>query len=158
MDIQIASNFERALFEAADRDAGWIKAAMEDFARTRSLSIPPQVLSGLKRRYVAASVDDSETRAAIARVHQQTGRIIDPHTAVGAAAADKLGASLKGPVVLLATAHPAKFRQAVNQAIEITTEIPPKLAGLMAQEERYTVLPNEVGAVRTFVLERTGAA
>ena len=65
---------------------------------------------------------------------------------------------LKGPVVLLATAHPAKFPEAVTQAIGIAPEIPPKLAGLMAQEERYTVLPNEVGAVRTFVLERTGTS
>jgi threonine synthase len=158
MDIQVASNFERALFEASQRNAVWIATAMEQFARTRSLEIPTPVLAELQRRYVAQSADDAETRAAIARVHEQTGKTIDPHTAVGAAAAQKLAGSLEGPVVLLATAHPAKFPQAVKQAIGIAPEIPPKLAGLMAQEERYTVLPNEVGAVRTFVLERTGTA
>jgi threonine synthase len=82
--------------------------------------------------------------------------IVDPHTAVGVAASLKLG--LKGPVILLATAHPAKFPEAITQAIGIAPVIPPKLAGLMAQEERYTVLPNEAGAVRTFVLERTGTS
>jgi threonine synthase len=115
-------------------------------------------LADLQRRYLAANGSDAETRAAIARVHAEFGLVIDPHTAVGVAAADKLQASLKGPVVLLATAHPAKFPEAITQAIGINTEIPSKLAGIMTKEERYTVLPNEVGAVRTFVLERTGTS
>ena len=72
--------------------------------------------------------------------------------------AASLKLNLKGPAILLATAHPAKFPDAINQAIGIAPEIPKKLAGLMALEERYTVLPNEVGSVRTFVLERTGTS
>ncbi len=156
MDIQVASNFERAVFEAAERDGALVGGLMQLFAATRSLPIPSRVLTELQRRYLAASGNDKETRDAIARVHKDTGMVIDPHTAVGVAASLKL--QLKGPVVLLATAHPAKFPEAITQAIGIPTEIPPKLAGLMAQEERYTVLPNEVGAVRTFVLERTGTS
>jgi len=156
MDIQVASNFERALFEAANRDGVLVGGAMQLFAATRSLPIPSGALAELQRRYLAASSSDDETRAAIARVHRETGIIVDPHTATGVAASLKLGRALRGPVVLLATAHPAKFPQAITQAIGIAPEIPPKLAGLMAQEERYTVLPNEAGAVRTFVLERTG--
>jgi threonine synthase len=158
MDIQVASNFERALFEAAQRDGRWTATAMEEFARAGSLQIPPPVLGELQRRYAAAIANDSETGAAIKRVYGETGRVIDPHTAVGVAATHKLAGTLKGPLVLLSTAHPAKFPEAVAQAIGIAAEIPPKLAGLMTQEERYTVLPNEVGAVRTFVLERTGTA
>jgi threonine synthase len=158
MDIQVASNFERALFEGSSRDGGWVSNAMREFSQTRSLDIPKPILAELQGRYLAASSNDAETRAAIARVYEQSGAIIDPHTAVGAAAAEKLSGALRGPVVLLATAHPAKFPDAITQAIGIAPEIPPKLAGLMAQEERYTVLPNEVGAVRTFVLERTGTS
>jgi threonine synthase len=158
MDIQVASNFERALFEAAQRDAHWLDAAMATFARTHALDIPPAVFHALTRLYLASSADDAETRKAIARVRDELHTVIDPHTAVGFAAVDKLAGKVNGPVVFLATAHPAKFPDAISQAIGITTEIPPKLAGLMAREERYTVLPNEVGAVRAFVLERTGTA
>jgi threonine synthase len=158
MDIQVASNFERALFEASNRDGRFISAAMKDFAATKTLTIPKVVLTELQRRYLAASGSDAETRAAIARIHKQSGMIIDPHTAVGVAAAEKLSGELRGPLVFLATAHPAKFPEAITQAIGIAPEIPPKLAGLMTQEERYTVLPNEVGAVRTFVLERIGTS
>ncbi len=158
MDIQVASNFERALFEAANRDGRWVSAAMQEFSGARSLTIPKPVLADLQRRYLTASGSDAETTAAIASVHAEFGLVIDPHTAVGVAAAEKLQANLNGPVVLLATAHPAKFPDAITQAIGTTTEIPPKLAGIMAKEERYTVLPNEVGAVRIFVLERTGTS
>jgi threonine synthase len=127
---------------------------MQQFAATRALTLPKPVLTELQRRYLAASGNDDETRAAIALVRKQWGTILDPHTAVGVAASLKLG--LKGPVILLGTAHPAKFPEAITQAIGIAPEIPPKLASLMALEERYTVLPNEVDTVRTFVLERTG--
>jgi len=158
MDIQVASNFERALFEGSNRDGRYLAEAMKGFAATKALTIPRPVLAELQRRYVAASGSDAETRQAIARIRKQSGVIIDPHTAVGVAAAEKLSGALNGPTVFLATAHPAKFPEAITQAIGIAPEIPPKLAGLMAQEERYTVLPNEAGAVRTFVLERTGTS
>jgi threonine synthase len=154
MDIQVASNFERAVFEAAGRDGALVGGLMQLFAATRSLPIPSRILTELQHRYLAASGNDNETRDAIARVHKETGMVIDPHTAVGVAASLKL--QLKGPTILLATAHSAKFPEAIAQAIGIASEIPEKLAGLSALEERYTVLPNEVGAVRTFVLERTG--
>ena len=154
MDIQVASNFERALFEAAGRDADAISRAMDEFARTRSLVIPSGALKALQARYLAARADDSETIAAIAKVYMATGRVIDPHTAVGVAAADKLNSELNGPIVLLATAHPAKFPQAVFQAIGKSPELPPNLSDLLVRKERYTVLPNAVSAVAEFVLER----
>jgi threonine synthase len=155
MDIQLASNFERALFEASDRDASWISAAMAEFTRSRSLTIPPFVLKDLQQRYLAARADDGETLAAIARVYRECGTILDPHTAVGVAAAEKLNPWLNGPVVLLATAHPAKFPEAVYQAIGKQPELPSNLSDLLSRKERYTVLPNAVSAVRDFVLERT---
>ena len=125
------------------------------FARTRSLTIPPAVLEDLQRRYLAARADDSETIAAIARVYRDFGIVIDPHTAVGAVAADKLNSWLNGPVVLLATAHPAKFPDAVQQAIGKQPKLPANLSDLLGRKERYTILPNAISAVREFVLERT---
>ncbi|HYR78465.1 MAG TPA: threonine synthase, partial [Candidatus Dormibacteraeota bacterium] len=155
MDIQVASNFERALFEASGRDAVWIADAMKKFSKSRRLDIPAKVLATLRGRYQAGSANDSETITAIARAHRESGIIVDPHTAVGLSVAQNIAATPKVPVVVLATAHPAKFAAAVTQAIGKTGEFPSQLARIMALEERYTVLPNEVGAVRTFVLERT---
>jgi threonine synthase len=154
MDIQVASNFERALFEASGRDAGWVSQAMSDFAATRQLAIPPSVLRVLKERYLAARADDSETIATIARVYKENGIVIDPHTAVGIAAAQKLSAQLEGPIVALATAHPAKFSGAVTEAIGKPAELPPHLSDLLTREERYTVLANAKGAVEEFIMER----
>ena len=154
MDIQVASNFERAMFEASGRDAVWMAGAMKEFSRSRRLEIPATVLAALRARYQAGSANDSDTIGAIERTHRESGIIVDPHTAVGLAVAQKIAATPKVPVVVLATAHPAKFAAAVTQAIGKTGEFPYQLARIMALEERYTVLPNEVGAVRTFVLER----
>jgi len=155
MDIQVASNFERALFEASGRDTAWMADAMQDFSNSRRLDIPAKVLQSLRARYQAGSANDSETIAAIARTYGESGIIVDPHTAVGLAVAEKLAATPKAPVVALATAHPAKFADSVGQAIEKAKEFPSQLARIMTLEERYTVLPNELGAVRNFVLERT---
>ncbi len=152
MDIQVASNFERALFEASGRDAGFVFDAMAGFAKTNALVIPPLVLEPLQKRYLAGRADDGETLATIARVFKQTGHVVDPHTAVGLAVLEKLKARLDGPVVALATAHPAKFSSAVTQAIGKPVELPPHLSDLLSRKERYTVLPNSLASVKEFVL------
>ena len=150
MDIQVASNFERALFEAAGRDAGWTAAAMNDFMRSRKLVLPQAVLEKLRTRYSAIASNDEETRAAIAAVYKLTGRIIDPHTAVGVAAAMKMGAA-SSPVVVLATAHPAKFPDAVTQAIARRPGVPPRLAGLDEKVENYAVCAPEVSLIKQII-------
>ncbi|HEY4264870.1 MAG TPA: threonine synthase [Micropepsaceae bacterium] len=155
MDIQVASNFERALFEASGRDARWVGDAMRGFAQTRSLTIPPAVLQALQARYLAASADDAKTIATIARIYKESGLVIDPHTAIGLAAAETLEGELRGPTIALATAHPAKFSAAVTEAIGKPAELPPPFGDLLTREERYTVLPNTTHAVRDFVLEHT---
>jgi len=150
MDIQVASNFERALFEASNRDAGWIRDAMTGFAKTRSLTLPPAVLASLRARYAAHRSDDAETLATIARIHRETGRLIDPHTAVAVAAAPKSA----GPVVILSTAHPAKFPDAVERATGEKPPLPPRLAGLYEGKERLDTLPNNFTAVRDYIVNR----
>ncbi len=154
MDIQAASNFERALFEASGRDAEWVRGAMETFAREKSFKLPANILNALRSRYSAAQGDDAETLAAIAQVHRETGRTIDPHTAIAIVAAEKLETELAGPVVILSTAHPAKFPDVVARATGQTPPLPPRLADLYEGEERMTILPAEKGAVRAFVEER----
>ena len=155
MDIQVASNFERALFEASGRNGAWVKDAMRGFAEAKSLTVPAAILEALQQRYLAAAVDDAETVATIARVHRESGLVVDPHTSVGLGAAAKLKSKLDGPVVALATAHPAKFSAAVTQAIGKSAELPLHLSDLLNRKERYTVLPNALADVKAFVLEHT---
>jgi len=153
MDIQVASNFERALFEAAGRDAGWTAAAMSDFARTRRLKLPALVLENLRARYSAFASNDEETKAAIVSVHKLTGRIIDPHTAVGMAAALKMGRPMS-PVVILSTAHPAKFSEAVAQAIGVPPPEPAALSALRRLPERVQTLANSPSLIKNFIFSR----
>jgi len=153
MDIQVASNFERALFEAAGRDAGWTAAAMGDFARDRQLKLPAPVLEKLRARYSAFASNDEETKAAIASVHKLTGRIIDPHTAVGMAAALKMGRPMS-PVVILSTAHPAKFPEAVAQAIGVLPPEPATLSALRKLPERVEILANSASLIKNFIFSR----
>ena len=158
MDIQVASNFERALFEASGRDADWTAAAMSDFARTRKLELPASILSELRGRYSAFASDDSQTRAAIAAVHKLTGRIIDPHTAVGVAAAMRMGPLQHpkplAPLVILSTAHPAKFPQAVREAIGASPPEPKRLSGLKNLPERLESLANDPALIKRFIFSR----
>jgi threonine synthase len=156
MDIQVASNFERALFEAADRDADWTSAAMSDFSRARRLELPGGVLEKLRARYSAFATDDDGTRAAIAAVHRRTGRIIDPHTAVGVAAAMRMGPT-PSPVVILSTAHPAKFPDAVAQATGAAPPEPVRLAGLRTLPERVETLANDPVLIKRFISSTVAA-
>src|SRR3984957_4776898 len=150
MDIQVASNFERALFEASGRDADWTAAAMNDFARDRKLALPQPGLEKIRARYSAFASNDDETRSAIAAVYKQTGRIIDPHTAVGVAAATKMGAA-PSPVVVLSTAHPAKFPDAVTEAIGHPPAVPSRLAGLAERAENYVVSAPEPSLIKRII-------
>ena len=156
MDIQVASNFERALFEAGDRDGGWIASAMNDFACSRRLVLPQAVLERLRARYSAFASDDAETRAAIAVIYSQTGRIIDPHTAVGVAAAMKMDRG-SSPVVILSTAHPAKFPQAVSEAIGTPPQVPARLSGLEERAENYVVSAPEASLIKQIISSRLAA-
>jgi threonine synthase len=156
MDIQVASNFERALFEACDRDATWTRAALTDFVRERRLAIPQEVLASLRARYSAFAADDAATIAASRAVHHETGRSIDPHTGVGVAAAREMKAA-SGPVVVLATAHPAKFPEAVRRAIGMPPPVPDRLQGLQSLPERVEILSRDLPLIQDFISSRLGA-
>jgi threonine synthase len=155
MDIQVASNFERALFEASNRDSGWLGAAMASFAHERKLVIPPSVLDALRAYYRADSVCDDVTLETIRDVHRRHGRLIDPHTAVGVAAARRLGRRHGTPTVVLSTAHAAKFPETVATATGLVSPLPQRLGQSYVGEERVTVLPADAQRVRAFIETRT---
>ena len=120
------------------------------------MQVMPDTWAALRARYSAFAADDLETRQAIAAFHKQTGRIIDPHTAVAAAAAAKMGAT-PAPVVVLSTAHPAKFPEAVTQAIGAPPPVPPRLAGLAQLPEKLEVLANDPALIKRFISSRLAA-
>ncbi|HJW41913.1 MAG TPA: threonine synthase, partial [Rhizomicrobium sp.] len=140
MDIQVASNFERALFEAAGRDAGWLRQAMTDFARDGRLVIPPRVLAALRERYAAFACDDARTIETMALAKRDFGETIDPHTAVALAAALPWWEPRERNVVVLSTAHPAKFPDAVARATGAPPPLPDRLKGLFERPERLEIL------------------
>lgn len=158
MDIQVASNFERALYEASGRDAEWLKDAMGTFGRTRRLVLPADVLANLRSRYSAEACDDAAILETMARVHRDFGRPIDPHTAVAMSAALRMRAGTDAPIVVLSTAAPAKFPEAVVRATGLTPSLPSRLADLYERVERVTVLPNDLAAVRGFIEHRSSRA
>src|SRR4051812_39217024 len=153
MDIQVASNFERALFEASRRDASWTAAAMREFAKTRRLELPPSVLAQLRARYSAFACDDAAVLATIQKTAAETGQVIDPHTAVAACAAGQIPASA-APVVILSTAHAAKFADAVTQALGRPPAMPDGLKSVMGLPEQYETIPNDPALIRQFISSR----
>ncbi|GAB5347859.1 threonine synthase [Alteriqipengyuania sp. 357] len=153
MDIQVSSNFERLLFEANGRDAGALAAQMAGFAETGRLALDPQQREAIAQMFAAERATPEETLAVMQWAHAKCGEVIDPHTAVGLHAARALAGELEpqAPIVTLATAHPAKFPDAVGQAIEREAPLPARVGDLFALEERYETLPGEYEAVRDHI-------
>jgi threonine synthase len=155
MDIQVSSNFERLLFELLDRDAAATAAAMLDFRRTGRMAVPDAVWRRARALFHGFRLDDPGTEAEIRRLHAACGYLADPHTAIGVAAATAL-AEPGVPTVAMATAHPAKFPEAMQRATGHAPALPPHLADLFAREERFTVLPNDLAAVQAAVRALAG--
>ncbi|HEY4135615.1 MAG TPA: threonine synthase [Alphaproteobacteria bacterium] len=158
MDIQVASNFERLLFDLYGRDGRKLAAEMESFRKTGALALGPNLLAEARRLFAGARVDDAETVATIAEIYEATGEILDPHTAVGLAGGRAAEHDPHVPSIVLATAHPAKFPDAVEKAIGQRPALPPRLADLMTKEERMTVLPNDLAPLKEFVRAHARAA
>ncbi len=147
MDIQVASNFERYLYLKLGRDTAALKRFMQDFARNGEARIPMQ--GTVDRRIVADSVSTTQTLATIRMIHEQHGYVVDPHTAVGIAAAKRFPSS--SPMVCLATAHPAKFPESVDKAIGKPIARHARLDALSGAPTRRTVLPADVATVKDFI-------
>jgi threonine synthase len=151
MDIQVASNFERLLFDLCGRDGAAVRRLMGGFAQRGELSVSPDALGRARELFDAASADEAETGASMAEVYRATGALLDPHTAVGIRVGRQCRRDPKTPLVCLATAHPAKFPAAVQQATGITPALPARLKDLHERAERCVVLPNELGAIKAHI-------
>ncbi len=151
MDIQISSNFERLLFELLDRDGVATSAAMAEFRRSGRMPVPEQAWHRCRTVFHGFRLDDSGTEAEIARLYNASGYLADPHTAIGIAAARAHLPGHGAPAVAMATAHPAKFPEAVERASGVRPALPPRLADLFDRAEKFTILPNDVTAVEAQV-------
>jgi len=151
MDIQVSSNFERLLFEMNDRDGGATAEQMSQFRSTGRMGVEPdQYARWIAPSFRAARCDDHGTLATMRDVYEATGMLIDPHTAVGVSATRQRKAP-GVPVVTLATAHPAKFPDAVERATGVRPTRPEHLADLFSRPERTHPLPNDLAAVQSYV-------
>ena len=151
MDIQVSSNFERLLFEMNDRDGGATTEQMNRFRQSGRMDVEPdQYARWIAPVFRAASCDDAATLSTMADVYKTTGIQIDPHTAVGVSAA-RQRREPGVPVVTLATAHPAKFPDAVERATGVRPALPDHLADLFERTERTTPLPNDLATIQGFV-------
>ena len=152
MDIQVASNFERLFYELKGSDANAVAAAMAQFRKTGTMPATATEWREARRLFAAYSFDDDATLAEIARTWRAGGIVLDPHSAVGVAAARAHRSSnAKTPIVSLATAHPAKFPDAIERAIGVRPKLPPRLADLHERPERLVSLPNSVAAVEDYI-------
>ncbi len=151
MDIQISSNFERLLFEALDRDAAATRAAMQSFRASGTMPVPDAAWHRIRTLFHGFRLDDAATLAEIRLLAARTGYLADPHSAVGIAAAAALPAGRDLPMIAMATAHPAKFPDAMQQATGTRPPLPSRLADLYERGEQYTVLPNDLAAIQAAI-------
>jgi threonine synthase len=152
MDIQVSSNFERLLFELLGRDAAATRSIMERFRAEGRMPVPDSAWQAARAQFHGFALDDPHSLQEIRRLHREAGYLADPHTAIGTAAARALPpADPAVPIVTAATAHPAKFPEAVERATGIHPALPPHLADLFSREERFIVLPADLGAVQSAV-------
>ena len=153
MDIQVSSNFERALFDALGREGAAVAQLMDELKATGRFAIPQGALEALREVYASGRASEEETTATIRRLFETTGQILCPHSAVGAKVAEE---HLRAPVpmVSLATAHPAKFPDAVEAATGIRPPLPRRMADLHERKERVSEVDNDLAALQALIRER----
>jgi threonine synthase len=151
MDIQLASNFERLLFELSGRDAQRVRALMDELRKTKAFRLDETELTELRSLFTAHSVGEHDTEMTIRGLFEETGVLADPHTAVAVTAAGREAGLGTAPMVVLSTAHPAKFPEAVERATGRVPEQPERLRLRLGQTERCTTLPNDFAAVADFI-------
>ncbi|MGB0682067.1 MAG: threonine synthase [Magnetovibrionaceae bacterium] len=151
MDIQVSSNFERLLFEMEGRDGEKVAATMKHFRETGAFSVSPDQWDGTRAVFDGFRQSDAETMATIDRIAKQTGEVLDPHSAIGVEAGLARRKGTETPVICLATAHPAKFPDAVEEACGSRPQLPPRMSDLYDRPERFDVLPNSLEVVMSHI-------
>ncbi len=152
MDIQVASNFERYLYYLLDCNAEKVAQAMDNFKQDGQLSFTDTQKERVKKIFAASSINDNETIKTISNFYKKTGYTLDPHTAVGVAVGEKIRDAAY-PLVCLATAHPAKFGDAVKKATGSAPDLPPAFIGLASREKRVVAIPADTELIKKFISE-----
>jgi len=151
MDIQLASNFERLLFELAGRDPARVRSLMGQLRKTGAFQLDEAELAGLRALFSAHAIGEHDTEMTIRGLVEETGMLVDPHTAVAVAASREESGLGSTPMVVLSTAHPAKFPEAVERACGRVPEQPERLRLRLGQHERCAMLPNDFAAIASFI-------
>jgi threonine synthase len=154
MDIQVSSNFERLLFDLSGRDGLALNAMMRGFEAERAMTIPADMIGGAKPLFASARLDADAMTMAMRWAQEAAGQVIDPHSAIGLAAARAAELSADIPVVTLATAHPAKFPDAVERATGVRPSLPSRIGGLFDRAEQFDIRPAMPDAIKAYVAER----
>jgi threonine synthase len=151
MDIQVSSNFERALFDAYGRDGNAVAQLMDEL-KSGEFKVSQGAMQSLRDTFTSGRASETETTTTIKEMQQRTGEVLCPHSAVGVKVAEENLSEV--PMITLATAHPAKFPAAVKAACGIHPDLPAHMADLFERNERFTVVPNDLATLKTFVKER----
>jgi threonine synthase len=146
MDIQLSSNFERLLFEFLGRDAAVLRETMAEFRKVGKMTVADDVWRAITKDFKGFRLSDEQTLAEIARLHRESGYLADPHSIIGIAAARELG-PIGMPVIAAATAHPAKFPDAIEKAVGSRPPLPPHLSDLYEREEKFIRASNDLAAI-----------
>jgi threonine synthase len=154
MDIQVSSNFERLLFDLSGRDGAALNGMMRGFESERAMTIPADMIGGAKPLFVSARLDGDAMTMAMRWAQEKAGQVIDPHSAIGLAAARAADLPADVPIVTLATAHAAKFPDAVERATGVRPSLPSRIGGLFDRAEQFDVLPATPDAIKAYVAER----
>jgi threonine synthase len=158
MDIQVSSNFERLLFEASKRDAALVRRLMASLKQSGRFVLPDAMLAAIREEFDAGRADETETAAAIRAAWREAGQLVDPHTAVALAVADRDTSDTRIPNIVLSTAHAAKFPDAVEAACNVRPQLPAWLADLMTKGEQIKIMKNDQVEVERFVASVSRAA
>ena len=150
MDIQLASNFERLLYETLDHDPSLVREYMKTLSNIGSFKISNEKLKTLNETFIGLGVSDEATIERIKSTYNNS-LVIDPHTSVGLEAAYNYNYSLKGPCIVLSTAHPVKFADAVSSAININSDLPEKYKNIFSLDEKYHSLKNNLDTIKNFI-------
>ena len=152
MDIQLASNFERLIYDLHDYSDEKTIKAMKDIKENGKYSINKENLKKINTNFLSSSINENEILNIIKNVYTEFNMILDPHTAIGYGAFDKV--NLEGNNIVLATAHPCKFPDAIDKAINIKSELPDKLMYILDEKEKYDIIENNIDKVKNHIKER----
>ena len=152
MDIQVASNFERLIFDINSNDDSNVKEKMKNLKEQKFFKIDNNQLKSIKHDFVSESLSEKETQNFIKNFYNKFNVILDPHTAVGYGVLNKI--SSEGINVVLATAHPCKFPEAINKAIGLKPNLPKELVYIMSAKENYDLIPNNLDKIKNYILEK----